>query len=183
MPRVSFSSDYLLGDSSSTLDCFNRYYQRPSLITEVTTYEQSSTLSPNEIDEILSRKLYDQLKTTSELEKEQNLKKKSESFASPLLRPLLNPLPTGVIDSELIILIDQFFNLTYLNTIPMVNLLSTAVTTNFLKENIRELDNKLQEQQETPISLNIKRGASLLCEPENDHDDDDDNLSWASAPT
>ncbi|CAF1438815.1 unnamed protein product [Rotaria sordida] len=185
MPRVSLSSNYLLGDSWHTLDCFDRHYRKPTLITNIATHEQSSTLSPNEIDEILSRKLYNQLKTTSELEKEQNLKKKSESFVSPVLKPLLNSLSSGVIDSELIILIDRFFNLTYLNTIPMVNLLATAVATNFLKENIRELDKKLQEQQETPISLNIKRGTSLLWQPENndDDDDDDDNLSWVSAPT
>ncbi|CAF1203437.1 unnamed protein product [Rotaria sp. Silwood1] len=184
MPRVSFSNDYLLGDSCRTLHCFDRYYQRPSLITEIATHEQSATLTPNEIDEILSRKLYEQLKATSDLEKEQNLKTKSESLASPLLRPLFNSLPTGVIDSELIILIDRFFNLTYFNTIPMVNLLATAVATNFLKENIRELDKKLQEQQEASISLNIKRGTSLFCESEShDHDDDDDNVSWASAPT
>ncbi len=55
------------------------------------------------------------------------------------------------------------------------------MATNFLKENIRELDNKLQEQQTTHISVNIKRGTSLLYEPEND--EDDDNLSWTSAPT
>ncbi|CAF3744249.1 unnamed protein product [Rotaria sordida] len=170
MPRVSLSSNYLLGDSWHTLDCFDRHYRKPTLITNIATHEQSSTLSPNEIDEILSQ---------------QNLKKKSESFISPVLKPLLNSLSPGVIDSELIILIDRFFNLTYSNTIPMVNLLATAVATNFLKENIRELDKKLQEQQETPISLNIKRGTSLLWQPENndDDDDDDDNLSWVSAPT
>jgi len=55
------------------------------------------------------------------------------------------------------------------------------VATNFLKENIQELDNKLQEQQTTHISVNIKRGTSSLYEPEND--EDDDNLSWTSAPT
>ncbi len=78
----------------------------------------------------------------------------------------------------------------------MVNLLATAVfflclnikidlflqvAINFLKENIRELDKKLQQQQATHISINIKRGTSLLYEPEND--EDDDNISWASAPT
>jgi hypothetical protein len=63
MPRVSFSSDYLLGN---TFDC---YYRTPSSITEVACREQPLVLSPNEIDEILSRKLYNQLKTTSELEK------------------------------------------------------------------------------------------------------------------
>ncbi len=57
MPRVSFSSDYLLGNT------FDRYYRTPSC------HEQPLVLSPNEIDEILSRKLYNQLKTTSELEK------------------------------------------------------------------------------------------------------------------
>jgi hypothetical protein len=56
------------------------------------------------------------------------------------------------------------------------------VATDFLKKNIRELDSRLQEQQATHICLNIKRGTSLLCKPEND-DDDEDNLSWASAPT
>lgn len=34
---------------------------------------------------------------------------------------------TAIIDPELNTLIDRFFNLTYLNTIPMVNLLATAV--------------------------------------------------------
>lgn len=33
----------------------------------------------------------------------------------------------ALIDPELILLIDRFFDLTYLNTIPMVNLLATAV--------------------------------------------------------
>jgi hypothetical protein len=73
MPRVSFSNDYLLGTSWRTLDsltnCFDRYHQGPSLITKVPGDEQPSTLSPNEIDEILSRKLYNQLKTTSGIEK------------------------------------------------------------------------------------------------------------------
>jgi hypothetical protein len=73
MPRVSFSTDYLLGTSCHTLDslsnCFDRYYQTPSLITRVSDDEQSSKLSPNDIDEILSRKLYDQLKIASRLEK------------------------------------------------------------------------------------------------------------------
>ncbi|CAF2237491.1 unnamed protein product [Rotaria magnacalcarata] len=182
MPRVcSFASDYLLGDSWRTLDCCDRYYQHSSLIREVPTQEQSSVLSPNEIDEILSRKLYDQLKSTSELEKEQNLKKKSELSASPLLEPTIHSLPTSAIDSELLVLIDRFFNLTYSNTIPMVNLLATAVATNFLKENIRALDKQLKEQQQTHVSLDIKRGTSLLCDYEND--DDDDSISWASAPT
>jgi hypothetical protein len=63
MPRVSFSTDYL-----SLSNCFDRYYQIPSLVTRVSDDEQSSTLSPNDIDEILSRKLYDQLKTASKLE-------------------------------------------------------------------------------------------------------------------
>lgn len=47
------------------------------------------------------------------------------------------------------------------------------MATNFLKENIRELDKKLQEQQQT--------GALLHCEY--DDKDEDDNLSWVSAPT
>jgi hypothetical protein len=55
------------------------------------------------------------------------------------------------------------------------------VATNFLQENIRELDNKLREQQATHASVNIKRGTSLLYRFEND--EDDDNLSWTSAPT
>jgi hypothetical protein len=122
-----------------------------------------------------------------------------EFNVGPSLTPVLNSSTTTLIDPELIVLIDRFFNLTYLNTIPMVNLLATAViffrlnirkdfrllllkvAINFLKENIRELDKKLQEQQATHISVNIKRGTSLLYEPEND--EDDDNLSWASAPT
>ena len=74
MPRgVSLSSDYLLGSPWCTLDnltnCFDGYYRTSSSITEVTCNEQSAILSPNEIDEILSRKLYNQLKTTSGLEK------------------------------------------------------------------------------------------------------------------
>jgi hypothetical protein len=67
MPRVSFSTDYL-----SLSNCFDRYYETPSLVTRGSgDDEQSSTLSPNDIDEILSRKLYDQLKTASRLEKGQ----------------------------------------------------------------------------------------------------------------
>lgn len=73
MPRVSFSTDYLLGTSYRTLDsssnCFDRYYQASPLITRVNdNVEPSSTLSPSDIDEILSRKLYEQLKVTSRLE-------------------------------------------------------------------------------------------------------------------
>jgi hypothetical protein len=63
MPRVSFSNDYLLASPWCTGNCFDRHYQISS------GDEQASTLSPGEIDEILSRKLYNQLKTTSELEK------------------------------------------------------------------------------------------------------------------
>ena len=55
------------------------------------------------------------------------------------------------------------------------------VASNFLKDNIRALDKKLQEQQITRAIVDIKRGCSLLCAPQND-DDDDDNISWASAP-
>jgi len=67
MPRVSFSTDYLLGTSLDSLtSCYDR---TPSLITRVIDNEQSSILSPNDIDEILSRKLYDQLKIASRLEK------------------------------------------------------------------------------------------------------------------
>jgi hypothetical protein len=73
MPRVSFPNDYLLETSWRTLDsltnCSNHYRQTPSLTTDVIGDEQLSTLSPNEIDEILSRKLYNQLKTTSGSEK------------------------------------------------------------------------------------------------------------------
>jgi hypothetical protein len=115
MPRVSFSSDYLLG--SPCYNTFDRYYRTSSSITE------PSVLSPNEIDEILSRKLYNQLKTTSELEKGENFKQKSESFVTPVI----DSATTDGLDPELILLIDRFFNLTYLNTIPMVNLLATAV--------------------------------------------------------
>jgi hypothetical protein len=53
------------------------------------------------------------------------------------------------------------------------------VATNFLKENIRELDNSLQQEQ---ASHDIKRGTSLLYKVDNDTDDED-NLSWVSAPT
>jgi hypothetical protein len=67
MPRVSLSTDYLTLDSLT--NCFDRYYQTPSLITRVIDVEQPSILSPNDIDAILSRKLYDQLKTASTLEK------------------------------------------------------------------------------------------------------------------
>jgi hypothetical protein len=67
MPRVSFSTDYLLGTSLDSLtSCYDR---TSSLITRVIDDEQSSILSPNDIDEILSRKLYDQLKIASRLEK------------------------------------------------------------------------------------------------------------------
>lgn len=67
MPRVSSSHDYLLGRSSC--HTLNHCYRTPSLITDVNANESSSILSPNEIDEILSRKLYDQLKTTSTIER------------------------------------------------------------------------------------------------------------------
>jgi hypothetical protein len=40
----------------------------------------------------------------------------------------------------------------------------------------------LREQQATNASVNIKRGISLMYRFENDEDDDDDNLSWTSAP-
>ena len=66
MPRLSFSTDCLLEGSCRS---FNRRDQRPSLITEITANEQSTILSPNQINEILSRKLYNQLETISELEK------------------------------------------------------------------------------------------------------------------
>ena len=56
----------------------------------------SNIVTPSQIDEILSQKLYEHLKTND-------------------------------IDAELVELIDRFFHLTYLNTIPMVNLLATAV--------------------------------------------------------
>lgn len=69
MPRVSCSNDYLMEDSWRTLDRFDRYYQRPSVIREVPNQEPSSTFSANEINEILSRKLYDQLKTKNDFEK------------------------------------------------------------------------------------------------------------------
>lgn len=62
MPRVSLSTDSLLGTSYR----FDRYYQTPSLITNV---NDVSTLSPNDIDKILSRKLYEQLKAGSRGEK------------------------------------------------------------------------------------------------------------------
>ncbi|CAF0974096.1 unnamed protein product [Adineta steineri] len=166
MPRVSNSNDYLLGSLWCTPDN-NRYYRT---LSSSSYNEQPSILSPNEIDKILSRKLYNELKITPGLQKESNIKEKTEPF----------------IDPELIMLIDHFFNLTYLNTIPMVNLLATAVATNFLKENIRELDKKLQEEQAMHVSVDIKRGNSLLYEHRNnsnDDDDDDDKLSWASAPT
>lgn len=55
------------------------------------------------------------------------------------------------------------------------------MTINFLKENIRELDKKLQQQQTIHTFSNIKRGNSLLYKPV--YDEDDDNLSWISAPT
>jgi hypothetical protein len=50
-----------------------------------------------------------------------------EFNVGPSLTPVLNSSTTTLIDPELIVLIDRFFNLTYLNTIPMVNLLATAV--------------------------------------------------------
>ena len=60
------------------------------------------------------------------------------------------------------------------------------VATNFLKDNIRELDKNLQEQQVLHLASTLKRGHSLLFEPSHtgrDEDDDDDDLSWVSAPT
>jgi hypothetical protein len=39
----------------------------------------------------------------------------------------------------------------------------------------------LRKQQATNASVNIKRGISLMYRFEND-EDDDDNLSWTSAP-
>jgi hypothetical protein len=61
MPRVSLSTDYLL-------EC-DRYYQIPPLITNVYKGDDVSILSPNDIDKILSRKLYEQLKAESTSEK------------------------------------------------------------------------------------------------------------------
>ncbi|UJR30432.1 hypothetical protein I4U23_017966 [Adineta vaga] len=179
MPRVSHSNDYLLRSLSSKSDHFlandfDRYCRTPPSITPFIFDEQQPVLSPNEIDKILSRKLYNQLKITSGPDTtEQNWKLKPEN--------LVNSSSTmNIIDQELITLIDRFFNLTYLNTIPMVNLLATAVATNFLRENIQELDNYLQEQQTSGVSIDMKRRASLLYKL--DHDSDDDNVSWASAP-
>lgn len=74
MPRVPLSTDYLLEQSYRTLDSIinpsatsNRYYQT-SIGKVIDEDEQSTILSPNDINEILSRKLYDQLKTVSQLE-------------------------------------------------------------------------------------------------------------------
>lgn len=55
------------------------------------------------------------------------LKKRSEFSIGSLQKTSVNSLPIGVIDADLVTLIDRFFDLTYLNTIPMVNLLATAV--------------------------------------------------------
>ena len=80
--------------------------------------EQSSILSPNNIDEILSRKLYEQLKLTSRLEKgsekyfidflmkkifflflfiEQNLNKNSESYGNSPSASIYNLSPIHII--------------------------------------------------------------------------------------
>ena len=73
----------------------------PSLIEGIHDEE----VSPSEIDRILSRKLYEQLNATSREEQSTQ----------------------HIVDPELMMLIERFFNLTYQNTIPMVNLLATAV--------------------------------------------------------
>lgn len=120
MPRVSLSTDYLL----------DRYYQIPSLITN------DEELSPDDIDKILSRKLYEQLNAGSTTEKgwlTVDLFLINEKFCFISIEHLST---TAFIDPELIILIDRFFNLTYQNTIPMVNLLATAVSFPYL--NIRK---------------------------------------------
>ncbi|CAF1622939.1 unnamed protein product [Adineta ricciae] len=164
MPSISHPTDYLFqspcwkGNHPSLYDT-NRYFQNSPTIPEY-------AFSPNEIDEILSRKLYNQLKITSSSQR-QNLVGKS-------------PSTMNVIDPELVMLVDRFFNLTFQNTVPMVNLLATAVATNFLCENIQELDKSLQEVQTSPVVSDVKRRTSLLCKSENDVDDG--NLSWSSAP-
>ena len=65
MPRVSLSTDYLLG----TPYLSDRYYQIPPLIANVNEDGDVPMLSPNDIDKILSRKLYEQLNAGSRSEK------------------------------------------------------------------------------------------------------------------
>lgn len=50
-----------------------------------------------------------------------------EKIDEILSQKLYEHIQTNDIDAELLGLIDRFFHLTYLNTIPMVNLLATAV--------------------------------------------------------
>lgn len=112
MPSISHSTDYLFQSpcwkrNHPSLNDTNRYFQNSPLTPEY-------AFSPNEIDEILSRKLYNQLKITSDSQR-QTLVGKS-------------PSTMNIIDPELIMLVDRFFNLTYQNTVPMVNLLATAVS-------------------------------------------------------
>ena len=95
MPRVSASTNYLLEPICHAFDSLSNRFSIPSLITNEN--ETLPALSPSEIDQILSRKLYEQS-------------------------------ARRIVDSELTVLIDRFFNLTYQNTIPMVNLLATAVS-------------------------------------------------------
>jgi hypothetical protein len=71
--------------------------------------------SPCEIDAILSRKLHERLRTTSTSDKDRS---STNTEHVPVAHR---------IDPELLVLIDRFFHLTYVNTIPMVNLLATAV--------------------------------------------------------
>lgn len=73
MPRISFSTDYVLGTPYYTLNSLSnvcdRYYQTsPLIIRENDGQNSTTTLSPDDIDKILSRKLYEQLKITSKLE-------------------------------------------------------------------------------------------------------------------
>lgn len=105
MPRVSLSTNYLLEPLCSLTDRFDRYYSIPSLIQKNNDEDETSTM--------LSPSEIDRI----------------------LSRKLYEQSSRQMIDPELTVLIDRFFNLTYQNTIPMVNLLSTAVMHRFLMWN------------------------------------------------
>ena len=99
MPRVSHFDHHLLCSPS-----FSYHH-----VSQKTNDEQQlNVLSPVEIDRILSRKLYEQLKVTPQC----------TSRGSTC---------DDQIEPGLLKLIDEFYRLTYLNTVPIVNLLATAV--------------------------------------------------------
>ncbi|CAF1319655.1 unnamed protein product [Didymodactylos carnosus] len=255
MPRVTFSADYTHRPSSidslpiSDYHLHQPYRQSNNNSGSSTKDENQMILSPNIIDEILTRKLYKQMQTTPPLSEQKlptiysgagdnqyndvpvqnypyfdknkskphaprnsvqkisaaaanvelprvvnsmkypspflmvpsikqirlNVKNGHEQQQIPYLTPLFSNFPVKSsmylhqatpsetaklktnVDHELCDLIDRFLNLSYLNTIPIINLLATAYATNFLQQNIKELDGELLgvRQQQTIKSYKI----------------------------